>query len=144
MLDRVFHLLELDTVAQACWSAVQGARVIAFHGGLGAGKTTLIAALCRQQGVLSAVSSPTFALANEYLLPNDRGVIYHLDLYRLENASEAFEAGLEELLHSGSLCFVEWPERVPDILPPATAHVWLEVVSDTERRITVQIPRENG
>lgn len=143
-MDRVFHLKELETVAEACWSAAQGARVIAFHGSLGAGKTTLIAALCRQQGVLSSVSSPTFALANEYLLPNGRGVIYHLDFYRLQHASEAFEAGLEDLLHSESLCFVEWPERVPAILPAGTVHVWLEGVSDAERRIIVRIPTENG
>jgi tRNA threonylcarbamoyladenosine biosynthesis protein TsaE len=143
MMDRVFGLSELDEVAEELLSVVPGAKVFAFHGGMGAGKTTLIARVCRLLGVEAPASSPTYALVNEYPLASG-GCIHHMDLYRLDDEREAFEAGLEETLHSGDTCFVEWPERAPGILPPDTVNVWLEVQSDGRRRIRVRIPAGNG
>jgi tRNA threonylcarbamoyladenosine biosynthesis protein TsaE len=143
-MDRAFGLDELDGVARALMSAAPGAKVFAFHGGMGAGKTTFIARLCRILGVQAPISSPTFALVNEYPLASGLGCIHHMDLYRLDDEREAFEAGLEETLHSGDTCLVEWPERAPGILPPDAVHVWLEALPDGRRRIRVRIPAQNG
>lgn len=144
-MDRIFGISELDEVAGQLLTAVPGAKVFAFHGAMGAGKTTLIARICRLAGVRGQVSSPTFSLVNEYALSSDAGgSIHHMDLYRLRDEREAFEAGLEETLHSGDTCLVEWPERAPGILPPETVHVWLEALPDGLRRIRLRIPGENG
>lgn len=134
---------ELDEVAGELLSAFPGAKVFAFHGDMGAGKTTLIARMCRKLGAEASASSPTFALVNEYPTASG-GCIHHMDLYRLADEREAFEAGLEETLHSGGTCLVEWPERAPGILPPATVDVWLEGLPDGRRRIRVRIPARNG
>ncbi|NDC77005.1 MAG: tRNA (adenosine(37)-N6)-threonylcarbamoyltransferase complex ATPase subunit type 1 TsaE [Chitinophagia bacterium] len=142
-MDKVFGMSELDEVAGELLGAFPGAKVFAFHGSMGAGKTTLIARICRILGVKAPASSPTFSLVNEYPLASG-GCIHHMDLYRLEDEREAFEAGLEETLHSGDTCLVEWPERAPGILPPDTVNVWLEVQPDGHRRIRVQIPARNG
>jgi tRNA threonylcarbamoyladenosine biosynthesis protein TsaE len=143
MMDRVFGLSELDEVAEELLSVVPGAKVLAFHGGMGAGKTTLIARVCRLLGVEATASSPTYALVNEYPRASG-GCIHHMDLYRLGDEREAFEAGLEETLHSGDTCLVEWPERAPGILPSDTVNVWLDVQPDGRRRIRVRIPARNG
>lgn len=90
--------------------------VVAFTGNLGAGKTTLIKALCKQLGVKDSVSSPTFSLVNEYHSP-ERGSIYHFDWYRLEEEEEALDMGLEEYLASGHLCLMEWPEKIRNLIP---------------------------
>jgi tRNA threonylcarbamoyladenosine biosynthesis protein TsaE len=142
-MDRVYGMSELDEVAAELLSALPRAKVFAFHGGMGAGKTTLIARLCRILGVKATASSPTYALVNEYPLASG-GCIHHIDLYRLDHEREAFEAGLEETLHSGDTCLVEWPERAPGILPPDTVNVWLEVQPDGRRRIRVRFPARNG
>lgn len=142
-MDREFVLEELDAVARELVSAAPGLKVFAFHGDMGAGKTTLIAGLCRLLGVQAQVSSPTFALVNEYPLVSG-GCIHHMDLYRLDDEREAFEAGLEETLHSGDICFVEWPEKAPGVLPTDSVHVWLETLPDGCRRIRVRIPDRNG
>lgn len=110
------------------------ARVLAFHGEMGAGKTTFIAALCRELGVTEdEVNSPTFAIVNIY---NGReGEIYHFDLYRLEDESQALDIGAEDYLYSGNRCFVEWPENAPGILPTDTLHVTIEEEQDGTRKI---------
>lgn len=143
VMQRWFRLSEIDEVAAGLLAFAPSATVFAFHGGLGAGKTTLVARLCRRCGVKTPVASPTYALVNEYPLP-DGGSIHHIDLYRLHDEQEAFEAGLEETLHAGGRCFVEWPERAPGLLPPGTVHVWLEALPDGRRRLEARIPAENG
>jgi len=140
---RYFHLSEIEAVAAELLAFAPAATVIALHGGLGAGKTTLVGRLCRLAGVRTPVSSPTYALVNEYPLPGG-GSIHHIDLYRLRDEQEAFDAGLEELLLSGGRCFVEWPERAPGLLPPGTLHVWLEALPDGRRRLEARIPADNG
>jgi tRNA threonylcarbamoyladenosine biosynthesis protein TsaE len=117
------------------WSA--GARVFAFSGTLGAGKTTFVHALCDVLKVKDTVSSPTFALINEYrFLKEDGGeqVIFHMDWYRLRDADEAIDAGMEDSLNNQeAICFVEWPEKAPELLQIPHIHVAIETVSETER-----------
>lgn len=106
-----------------------------MHGEMGVGKTTFIHALCDELQVSSTVGSPTFSIINEYRFPG--GIIYHVDLYRLKGAEEAVQAGVEECLYSGECCFVEWPERAMEIFPPGTINVFLGVVEEERRSITI-------
>ena len=103
---------------------------------MGSGKTTLIHAICDEKGVSSPVSSPTFALINEYSAAN--GSIYHIDLYRLNDEEEAVRAGVEDVLYSGKTCLVEWPEKAPSIFPEDTVHIFIEPLGSNIRRLTVQ------
>lgn len=90
-------------------------KIFLFYGDMGAGKTTLIKQLCHQLGVVGPVSSPTFAIINEYQAPSS--AIYHFDFYRLKTQTEALDMGYEEYFYSGAYCFIEWPEKIPDLLP---------------------------
>lgn len=108
--------------------------VFAFHGDMGAGKTTFIAEICRILGVEDDVASPSFSLINEYL--TDAGPVFHFDFYRLKSAAEAADIGTEDYLYSGALCLLEWPQRVEEILPDDTAEVNIEILPDGSRRIT--------
>jgi tRNA threonylcarbamoyl adenosine modification protein YjeE len=115
--------------------ALQPGAVVALHGELGAGKTTLVRAMCQALGVhdLSAVTSPTFALLHEYDTPI--GVVAHADLYRLRNSAELEQLGWDELVARAVVTFVEWPERAAEYLPSTTLHVWLDhVPGDATRR----------
>ncbi|HEY0978100.1 MAG TPA: tRNA (adenosine(37)-N6)-threonylcarbamoyltransferase complex ATPase subunit type 1 TsaE [Flavobacteriales bacterium] len=108
------------------------ARVFAFHGELGAGKTTLIKALCAELGVAAGTSSPSFAIVNEYRTASGEPV-YHFDLYRLRNAEELEGIGFVEYVDSGSYCFVEWPELAEHLLPPDTVHLRIRIGDDGTR-----------
>lgn len=113
--------------------------VIAFHGEMGAGKTTFINALVRRLGVeQDATGSPTFALVNEYRSDTTAELIYHFDLYRIENLEEAFDMGLEDYLESGCLCLIEWPEKVESMLPDDTVDVTISVNSDGSRTLSFE------
>lgn len=109
--------------------------VIAFYGEMGAGKTTFISQLAQQLGVdADQANSPSFSIVNEYDSP--QGVIYHFDLYRLESPAEAVDLGLDEYLYSGSLCLLEWPERIEPILPDNTMKINLHVNPDSSRTLS--------
>ena len=97
-------------------------RVFAFYGIMGAGKTTLIKSLCRQLGVTDVVQSPSFSIVNEYKTTKGDSV-FHFDFYRINKLDEVFDIGYEEYFFSGSYCFIEWPERIEKLLPPATVSV---------------------
>lgn len=132
-MDWVFSLEEIDRTAEQFLQMAGDKRVIAFHGGLGAGKTTFIGALCRIKGVTEVVSSPTFSLINDYAYRDGDGPerhLFHLDLYRINSEEEAVQAGIEDCLYSESLCMVEWPEKIPGLLPEGTLHAFLEVVDE--------------
>src|SRR6476620_1601362 len=129
----------LDAFATAFWKQAGGTTVFLFHGAMGAGKTTLIAALCQAKGVQDPVSSPTFSIINEYAYTG-HGVLkklYHIDLYRLNSEAEVVQAGVEDAVYSGALCFVEWPEKAPHLFDEHAAHVLVEPVSETERRVII-------
>ena len=110
-----------------------GGEVIALHGVLGAGKTQLAKGLARGLGYTGEVTSPSFTIVHEYL--GGRLPLYHIDLYRIDSEKDAIEIGLEEFLPGDGVTLVEWPERIPSLLPPQTQHWELEVVSLTERVI---------
>lgn len=128
-----YSLTAIDQAAEWLLSSIGAARVICFHGEMGAGKTTLIQSICQRLGTKGSFSSPTFPIINEYGLAAGLGIVYHMDLYRLNGLAEAERAGVGDALHSGSVCLVEWPERVPDIIPEEAVHVHLQVI-DTETR----------
>lgn len=143
MMDISYSREDIGSIADHLAALVVDYGICTFEGDLGAGKTTLIAALCERWGVIDTVSSPTYALANQYEasgLPKGNA-IYHLDLYRLKSVAEGIDAGLEEYLFSGAICLVEWPSRGWELIPARRLEVNLTVVGPDERHIRV-ISRE--
>lgn len=136
---QIEHLESLPQYSHELLETFPNTRVFAFTGEVGAGKTTFIQSLCKQLGVTSAVTSPTFALVNEYPytdaasgLPQS---VYHLDLYRLRSIEEALEIGVEDYLYSQKYCFVEWPELIEQLLPEDTVWIHFEILSDSQRKM---------
>ncbi|HVZ55911.1 MAG TPA: tRNA (adenosine(37)-N6)-threonylcarbamoyltransferase complex ATPase subunit type 1 TsaE [Chitinophagaceae bacterium] len=138
-MERTFQLRDLPEVAREIWREAGEHRVLAFHGDMGVGKTTLIHALCSDLGVRDAVGSPTFSLINEYHFMRDGAEteLYHIDLYRLKDEEEARQAGVEDCLYSGSLCLVEWPDRAPGLLPADTLHLYLSLEPAGNRTLRI-------
>lgn len=129
-------LESIDSAAREFLAAVHGNRLIAFFAPMGAGKTTFTTAICRALGVKAdAVSSPTFAIVNEYRT-GDGKPVYHFDFYRIAKASEALDIGLYDYLDSGALCLMEWPENVEELLPDETLRVNITVQPDGSRMLT--------
>ncbi|MBO5018704.1 MAG: tRNA (adenosine(37)-N6)-threonylcarbamoyltransferase complex ATPase subunit type 1 TsaE [Alistipes sp.] len=129
-------LEELDMVAEAVIESLDGRTVVAFDAPMGAGKTTLISRIAALLGAEDSVTSPTFAIVNQYE-GRDR-TIYHFDMYRIERVEEALDFGSEEYLSSGELCLVEWPEKIEPLLPENTMVVRIEILSETSRRFVIQ------
>jgi len=130
-----FSLDQISNAAQKCIDELGNRKVLAIHGPMGAGKTTLVHAICDLKKIKSTVTSPTFAIINEY--NSDAESIFHIDLYRLKDEEEAVRSGVEDCLYSGKLCLVEWPEIAAGILPPDTLHVSLEPIDEIHRKITI-------
>lgn len=131
-----FTLEEIHQAAQKILSQKLH-KVVLFHGGMGAGKTTMIKALSKALGVSNATSSPTFSLVNEY--ETDKGeIIYHFDVYRLNNESEAYDMGIDEYLYSGEWCFIEWAEKIPSLIPSEHSTVTIKVGKDGKRKLTLK------
>ena len=126
---------DLHHAATQILSFAEKERIFVFYGEMGAGKTTLINTLCDVLGVEDQTSSPTFSIVNEYSSAN--GTIYHFDFYRIKNQMEAFDLGYEDYFYSGNYCFVEWPEKIPDLLPDSYIEIKVEVLSQTSREIGV-------
>ena len=127
---------ELDGVAQAIIDSLGGRTVVAFDAPMGAGKTTIISRIAALLGAEDSVTSPTFAIVNQYMGHN--GAIYHFDMYRIERIVEALDFGSEEYLSSGELCLVEWPEKIEALLPEDTMVVKIEILSDSARRFVIR------
>ncbi|WP_400191093.1 tRNA (adenosine(37)-N6)-threonylcarbamoyltransferase complex ATPase subunit type 1 TsaE [Hymenobacter sp. B81] len=120
---------------------LEGATIVLLEGEMGAGKTTLIRALCAELGVTDEVSSPTFALVNEYR-DGRRRPVYHFDFYRIDSVDEALRIGAQEYFDSGYLCLIEWPSRIAPLLPPRRLLVTLEVTGPQARRIQLTMINE--
>jgi tRNA threonylcarbamoyladenosine biosynthesis protein TsaE len=138
-MERVFNLKNINEVAKECWKTTEGRSVLAFHGPMGAGKTTFIHALCDVKGVKDVVGSPTFSLVNEYeySCEGTKKALFHLDLFRIKNEEEAVRAGVEEVLYSGNICLAEWPDKAPGIFPDDTVHIFIELVDHETRRLKI-------
>ena len=121
----------LNAIAKEFLEAIGDHRVIAFYGQMGAGKTTFIRALCQALGVVEPVTSPTFAIVNEY-----EGPIFHFDFYRIRRLEEAYDIGFEDYLYSGHLCLIEWPELIEELLPDDTVRVHITVNPDGTRTLS--------
>jgi len=154
---KIQNIEELPEAARQFVEAMGDNRVFAFYGKMGAGKTTFIKAICEALGVEDTVTSPTFAIVNEYKaqtpsnspsrgrtkesLPIEgevwRGSIYHFDFYRIKNLREAYDIGCEEYFYSGCPCFIEWPELIEELLPEDTVKVSIDVEEDSSRTVTL-------
>lgn len=130
-----FTLDTIQAAARQLWEWAEDRKVLAFHGPMGAGKTTFIHALCDVKKVSSTVGSPTFSIINEYVYPGGR--LYHIDLYRLKDEEEALRAGVEDCLYSGNTCLVEWPERAEGIFPEDTLPVFIRVIDPQTRLLQI-------
>lgn len=134
-------LENIGQFASQFWEHFSSNKVFAVHGPMGAGKTTLITALCKSKGVHDIIGSPTFSIINEYSLTNDgkNETIYHIDLYRLKDQEEIVQAGVEDCIYSGAICFVEWPEKAPYLFEDDAVHIHIAPIDETRR--TVEINR---
>lgn len=132
---KIDSLSELDHVAEQIISSLGGRNVVLFRGGMGAGKTTLISRIVALLGSEDTVTSPTFALVNEY--EGNEGLIYHFDFYRIDKVEEVFDLGYEEYFYSGDLCLVEWPEKIEALIPDDVMTVKIEVEDNEERVFTI-------
>ncbi|MBS1528804.1 MAG: tRNA (adenosine(37)-N6)-threonylcarbamoyltransferase complex ATPase subunit type 1 TsaE [Bacteroidetes bacterium] len=130
----VNSLSELKQAAEKLVAFAGDEKIFLFYGDMGAGKTTFIQSLCGALGVHEPVTSPTFSIVNEY--NGTGGKLYHFDFYRLKKQDEALDMGYEEYFYSGSYCFIEWPEKIPDLLPEHYIRIDIQVLSDTERKLT--------
>lgn len=130
-----YSTTDLNNIAQQILDFAKEERIFLFYGEMGAGKTTLIKALCQQLSVEGFVSSPTFSIVNEYAGKNGR--VYHFDFYRLKTQTEALDMGYEEYFYSGDYCFIEWPEKIPDLLPENYISISISEQADRSRKITL-------
>lgn len=131
----------LPQVAKEFAAQMGDETVYAFYGEMGAGKTTFIGELCRALGVEDDLAnSPSFSIINEYRSDTTAELIYHFDLYRLENIDDALEIGVEDYFDSGALCLLEWPERIEALLPDDTVKVHITVNPDESRTLTIEKP----
>lgn len=131
-------LADLKAVADDIAGQVSKIPVWLFHGQLGAGKTTLIKEVCKVLGVRDAMSSPTFSIVNEY--EGEHGArIFHFDFYRIKTEAEAYDIGTEEYFYSGYPCFIEWPEKIPSLIPAIHAEVTLTFENESQRTIAISV-----
>lgn len=137
-MDSFYELEKINEAAALLLRSFNSSKVIAFHGEMGAGKTTFIKAVCRELGVDGAVSSPTYSIINQYKTREGK-TVYHLDLYRLKNEEEAMQAGVEDCFYSGDICLVEWPEKTPTLLPATTLHCYLVDAGNNGRNLKIKL-----
>ena len=131
-----FNLNEIEVVAKKILEA-NPEKVILFNGEMGAGKTTLIKVLCKELGVKNPTSSPTFSLVNEYQITNNQ-LVYHFDVYRLKNQNEALDMGIDDYLYSGNWCFIEWSEKIPNLIPEKHSVVTISVLNNGKRLVELK------
>ncbi len=132
-MEITFTIEQLELVAQQI-IAQKPNKVILFHGEMGVGKTTLIKQLCKELGVLDATSSPTFSLVNEYETTTNQ-IVYHFDFYRLKNEMEALDMGADDYFYSENWCFIEWAEKIPNLIPEHHSVITIELLPDGKRNL---------
>jgi len=130
---KIQHIEEIREAAQQFVNHIGDHRVFAFYGEMGAGKTTFIKAICEELGVSDVITSPTFAIVNEYT--SSDGPIYHFDFYRIKKLEEVYDMGFEDYFYSGALCFIEWPELIEEVLPEDAVKVCIKEEEDGTRAI---------
>lgn len=135
---KIKNLSELPRAASQILEEAEGNRIFLFYAEMAMGKTTLIKELCKQLGVEDNVSSPTFSIVNEYAGKQEK--IYHFDFYRIKDEQEAFDLGYEEYFYSGNYCFVEWPEKIENLLPENAVSISITGNSEGERMIELHLP----
>jgi tRNA threonylcarbamoyladenosine biosynthesis protein TsaE len=136
-MERIFTLMDINTVASELVEQLAGVKIVAFHGAMGSGKTTLIHAICEHMGVTENISSPTFSIIHEY--QGSDTIIYHLDLYRLNGEQEAIDAGVIECLYNDGVSFIEWPEKIAALLPSGVLHVYIEPIGEHSRKLIYKL-----
>lgn len=135
-METVFSLDEINEVAQKIL-AQNPKKVILFNGEMGAGKTTFIKAFSKLLGVKDTMSSPTFSLVNEYQTSQNQK-IFHFDVYRIKSEDEALDMGIEEYLYSGNWCFIEWSEKIPNLIPEEFSLLTIKILSNGNRLLTFE------
>ncbi|MDR0988123.1 MAG: tRNA (adenosine(37)-N6)-threonylcarbamoyltransferase complex ATPase subunit type 1 TsaE [Prevotellaceae bacterium] len=134
---QIASLHEIRAAARTFIAAMGDHTVFAFYGKMGAGKTTFIQAVCQELGVPEVITSPTFAIVNEYRAEPGAELIYHFDFYRINKLEEVYDLGYEDYFFSGALCFVEWPELIEELLPGDAVKVTIRQESDHSRTLTL-------
>ena len=134
-MNIIFSLDEINKVARQILEK-KPHKVILFHGEMGVGKTTLIKSLAKELGVNGATSSPTFSLVNEYQ-NNENQLVYHFDFYRLNKETEALDMGADEYFYSGNWCFIEWPEKIPNLVPESHSVIQISLLPDGNRSLSL-------
>ena len=132
-MEIIFSIDEIQEVSKKI-IAENPNKIILFHGNMGVGKTTLIKALSKELGVNDATSSPTFSLVNEYQIDKNQ-YVYHFDVYRLKNETEALDMGIDDYLYYGNWCFIEWAEKIPNLIPDAHSIINLSQTADGKRHL---------
>ena len=135
---KIQSLDHIHEAAREFIAAMGDNTVFALYGKMGAGKTTFIKALFQELGVEDVVTSPTFAVINEYRSDIAGELIYHFDFYRIKKLEEVYDMGYEDYFYSGALCFIEWPELVEELLPGNTIKVTIEELEDGSRKLTME------
>jgi tRNA threonylcarbamoyladenosine biosynthesis protein TsaE len=138
MQIQIASLSDIRLAAQSFIQMMGDHTVFAFYGEMGTGKTTFIKAICEELGVKEVINSPTFAIVNEYRSETDE-LIYHFDFYRINKIEEAFDFGYEDYFYCGALCFIEWPEKIDEILPNDCVSVHIITNSDGSRTVDIKI-----
>ena len=135
---KIQSLDHIHEAAREFIAAMGDNTVFALYGKMGAGKTTFVKALCQELGVEDVVTSPTFAVINEYRSDIAGELIYHFDFYRIKKLEEVYDMGYEDYFYSGALCFIEWPELVEELLPGNTVKGTIEELEDGSRKLTME------
>ena len=130
---KINSLADINEAAKQFIENMGDGKVFAFYGKMGAGKTTFIKAVCEELGVDDVITSPTFAIVNEYQSATTGDSIYHFDFYRIKKLEEVYDMGYEDYFYSGSLCFLEWPELIDDLLPEDATKVTIEATEEGGR-----------
>jgi len=139
-MTEIFDLSNIQLTAQQFIKLFDRYSVFAFYGNMGAGKTTFIKAICEILGVKESVNSPTFSIINEYEAADGK-ILYHFDCYRINKLQEAMDLGAEDYFYSGKICFIEWPEKIEELLPDSTVKVNIQEVEDGKREIVISLPK---